>query len=351
LTEEEKELFADLRRQHKRQLEIHDRRKAALGSLRTKIQDTVTRTNLEYTFGCDTPHDMVAELKVRLAPTENTRRLELIAKYQELRKLPKHSGLDEWLQAWESVCKQGEKADIGDAMGERVVNDFLTVVKPLEPEFTGYWKNHMEELESTLSIHHTIIQRFRKVRQKRLLEPQEKNPDLAFTSFKGQNLEGGNQSDRTSTGQSGTSKEKRKPRCKACPRQHEPEDCFYFNEWIRPDDRKPRTDMTKRAAEAIKRDSKPKAQVEQLKTKSKKGVKAKEQKPSSSQVEEVEDKAEDPPIDISLLATRYLSTNGSCPLRDSFVYDSGATIHICNKQSCEWTAYFPTLPCGSSSSQ
>jgi hypothetical protein len=46
----------------------------------------------------------------------------------------------------------------------------------------------------------------------------------------------------------------------------------------------------------------------------------------------VEDKTEDPPIDISLLATGYLSTNGSCPLRDSFVYDSGATIHICNRR-------------------
>src|SRR4029077_2348958 len=33
-----------------------------------------------------------------------------------------------------------------------------------------------------------------------------------------------------------------------------------------------------------------------------------------------------------LLATGYLSTNGSCPLRDSFVYDSGATIHICNRR-------------------
>jgi hypothetical protein len=48
---------------------------------------------------------MLVELKARLASIGDTRKLELIARYQELRKLPKGSSLDEWLQGWEPVCK------------------------------------------------------------------------------------------------------------------------------------------------------------------------------------------------------------------------------------------------------
>ena len=48
-------------------------KKAALSTIRTKIQESIARTNLGYTFGCDSTHDMLVKLKERFSPTTTSR--------------------------------------------------------------------------------------------------------------------------------------------------------------------------------------------------------------------------------------------------------------------------------------
>jgi len=83
LTPDEREELSFLRFIHKRRLAQFDRSKAALGALAVHIQETVSRTYLTYTFGCETAHDMLVSLRRRAAPTDQARRIELLNRYQD----------------------------------------------------------------------------------------------------------------------------------------------------------------------------------------------------------------------------------------------------------------------------
>jgi len=65
LSEDEKEQLRLLRYDYKRRITSYDRQKAAIGSLRSFIQETVSRTYLIYTFRCESPYDMLVALKQR----------------------------------------------------------------------------------------------------------------------------------------------------------------------------------------------------------------------------------------------------------------------------------------------
>lgn len=52
-----------------------------MATLRSFIQETITRTYPTYTFNCDTPHDMLIALKQPVAPTDQARKIELINQY------------------------------------------------------------------------------------------------------------------------------------------------------------------------------------------------------------------------------------------------------------------------------
>ena len=48
-----------------------------VASLRSFIQETISRTFFPYTFNCDTPYDILVALRKCIAPTDKTRKLEL----------------------------------------------------------------------------------------------------------------------------------------------------------------------------------------------------------------------------------------------------------------------------------
>ena len=85
----EKEELKFRRHEQKRQQATYDKQDAAMASLRTFIQETVSRTYLRYTFKCDSPYEMLIALKKRVAPTDRARKLELINWYQKMKKAPK----------------------------------------------------------------------------------------------------------------------------------------------------------------------------------------------------------------------------------------------------------------------
>jgi len=87
-----------LRYDYKRQIAAYERKDAALGSLRSFIQETISRAYLPYTFKCDTPYDMLTALKTRVAPTDQARKMELIKRYRKLVKAPKSQDIYIWLQ-------------------------------------------------------------------------------------------------------------------------------------------------------------------------------------------------------------------------------------------------------------
>jgi hypothetical protein len=63
----------------------------------------ISRTYLTYTLDCETPYDMLVELKQRIAPTDRAREAEMVSKYNKLKKAPKTQSLDHWPREWENV--------------------------------------------------------------------------------------------------------------------------------------------------------------------------------------------------------------------------------------------------------
>jgi hypothetical protein len=94
LDDDEKEELRFKRFSYKRSIATYDRQKAAIATLRSFIQETISRIYLTYTFDCDTPYDMLVALKQRVAPTDQARKIELINQYQKLKKTPRSQNLE-----------------------------------------------------------------------------------------------------------------------------------------------------------------------------------------------------------------------------------------------------------------
>jgi len=161
LDEDEKEELRELRREHKRELNLYDRQKQALNTLRIQIQQTVSRANLSYTFNCETVHDMLVKLQKRFNPTSEAREREVIQRYQKLRVPPRDRAIEPWLQEWERAYNDCSRLKLPDIDGNRAVRDFIYTVDKLEPGFTSYWRNRFLENPKEDFDLYEIIQRFR----------------------------------------------------------------------------------------------------------------------------------------------------------------------------------------------
>ncbi len=74
-----------------------------MSALRIRVQETVSRQNLTYTFRCDSIYDMLLKLKQRFSPSDESRERDLIARYHKVRKAPKDRNIEDWLEDLEKT--------------------------------------------------------------------------------------------------------------------------------------------------------------------------------------------------------------------------------------------------------
>lgn len=185
LDEDEKEELRELQRERKRNLNRYDRRKQALATLRTRIQETVTRANLSYTFNCETVYDMLVKLQKRFSPTDEAREWEVIQRYRKLMTSPHNRAIEPWLQDWEKTYDDCRRLELPDTDGNRPARDFIYAVDNIEPGFTSYWRNRLHESKIELDFHE-IIQKFREYR---IESPERRFADnTAFSTFQGKGI-------------------------------------------------------------------------------------------------------------------------------------------------------------------
>jgi hypothetical protein len=139
-----------------------------MATLRSFIQETITRTYLTYTFDCDTPHDMLVTLKQRVAPTDQARKIELINQYQKLKEAPHSQNLDTWFQQWEKTYKECKQLNLPDVEDDRPLYDFLKAISGIAPEFANVWTINIQmKLDSgdALPDLYKIVELFRNNRR------------------------------------------------------------------------------------------------------------------------------------------------------------------------------------------
>jgi hypothetical protein len=76
-------------------------------------------------------------LKLRVAPTDRARKLELVQKYQELKKAPRTQQIDTWIEAWERTYTQMKEADLPDVQDDRALFDFILAIKSLDSTYAS----------------------------------------------------------------------------------------------------------------------------------------------------------------------------------------------------------------------
>jgi hypothetical protein len=92
----EKEEWQYINCQYTEQNDEYKCKKRALSKLVRRIQDTTDKRGISYIVQCDTPYQMLRKLKSKYCTTEETREIELAAKFRRhLYSIPKSGSIDE----------------------------------------------------------------------------------------------------------------------------------------------------------------------------------------------------------------------------------------------------------------
>jgi hypothetical protein len=77
-----------------------------LGKMRRTICQTVASTHIsDLAANVESPREILAALKRRLCPTEDTRENELLAQFDALQKAPKSQNFEKWTYEWREVAR------------------------------------------------------------------------------------------------------------------------------------------------------------------------------------------------------------------------------------------------------
>jgi hypothetical protein len=148
----------------RRQIRMYDHKKKGFIQVRSKIQETIDIDLLHYTFDCDTVRQSLQNLSRRYAPTAESRRDKIIAKYTKLRTTPPNgTGIDEWLAEWEGLYAAGKRINLPDIEDRRTIKDFVNIVP--DHGFADYWRNRIQDqgIPENMDFY-SFVQKYREVR-------------------------------------------------------------------------------------------------------------------------------------------------------------------------------------------
>jgi hypothetical protein len=160
LDEDEKDELELRREQYRDELAKYNRQETAIANFPSHIQESISRNFLVYTFGAETTHDMLVALRQRVAPTDEARMLELIGKYNKLKKAPRSQDLESWFQQWERTYREATKINLAEVQGKRPVYDFLGAISTIAPEFYMDWMMKTQDTSES-SDFYEILEKFR----------------------------------------------------------------------------------------------------------------------------------------------------------------------------------------------
>jgi hypothetical protein len=92
--------------EYKEQKALWVRADENLGKMRRTICQTVASTHIsDLAANVESPREILAALKKRLCPTEDTRENELLAQLDALQKAPKSQNFEKWTYEWREVVR------------------------------------------------------------------------------------------------------------------------------------------------------------------------------------------------------------------------------------------------------
>jgi hypothetical protein len=135
LNKDEKEQLKVLQRDYEYDRKRFDEQENALNDIRTRIQETIKRGFLTYTFKCNTAYKMLVNLKNRFAPSDSAREQELVLKWKKLQNKPQNQNVNIWLHQWETLYDECKAEGLPNVQGNRPIQAFLDAISTIAPSF------------------------------------------------------------------------------------------------------------------------------------------------------------------------------------------------------------------------
>lgn len=200
--------------------------------------------------------------------------------------------------------------------------DFLQAIQDVNPGFHTYWIHHTEATNQYPTLYE-MVQKFRTyIRQ----NPEQRGASHgAFTAtFQGQGQNTSNSQTETENQRATFSK-----KC-VCGEIHRFRDCPYLIESKRPTGWTPKLDLQRKIDERIQKSKK----LRELIERAKKGVNGQHTKSFQDTAVTKPDLDTPAAFTTTILAMTYSSDTAldNYPLQNSFILDSGATVHVCNNR-------------------
>ena len=118
------------------------------------IQDFIIKSIGNYYSTISDEHDVAKELtllKNRVQPSEWVLQKEIQERYQSVLNSSERNDVCAWITNWQKVLTEAKRISLPEADGLRLTQSFLESVYSINPSFSDYWKNKIEEARSNLS--------------------------------------------------------------------------------------------------------------------------------------------------------------------------------------------------------
>ena len=333
--------------------------KKSLTDLLSLISSTVDQKYQLYLNDTADVREILRILKANIALSEFSRRNELSASFAKVSKVSKNASWEKWLDNWERVYYECRVAGLAVASEDEAMRVLITAVQQISPACAGGMHSRIRERRERGEplLVQSCTEEFREFM--RLVKPSSSTCRAAYpASYQGKDKDGKSRSKSRSN-----RKDELDCPCGNSHYHHKIRTCYYIVKERRPDSWKPRDDIEKRVARALKDDSSLREFVAQVRKEantsatasisSSKAVKPSAQSSSRQRSSSSSSNSSSsiPPVAFPI-NTRSAFSSTVFELRDSVIFDCSASYHVMNDKNRFITELRPvsdTLLAGDSS--
>jgi hypothetical protein len=116
------------------------------------IMESITVKNELWTRNCKSTWEVLFNLKKRLSPTDQARKLEVIRAYSALKQYSKRISMETYLYEWERLYSLAIDLDLPDVKEERPLYDFAQAIQEVDESFSTNLQFRIEDNITARSI-------------------------------------------------------------------------------------------------------------------------------------------------------------------------------------------------------
>src|ERR1700733_2318078 len=192
LAVEERDLYKLMLADYKEDQLINKQIRDAIQRILDHMVTTVSKDNLYIIEDLSSVHTMLIELRRRLAPKNQARKLEVIDQYQKLKVYNKRQEVEKWLRAWEVTYSEAVKLDLPEVVDERSLFDFTRAIQSLDSVYSSTQEYILQEKvdnSDELPTLFALIEKFRN-HQRRTPQSARNSSNVAFSALRGEDIDG-----------------------------------------------------------------------------------------------------------------------------------------------------------------